>query len=86
MIHYFQSVDSTMDAAFSLADSGELGIFDSVLAASQTRGRGQLRKRWTSLDGNLFASVRLPRSLPFNTSLGSIAVAAFIFPVLARYS
>jgi len=51
---------SALDVAMHLAQRGELGVWDSVLASRQWSGRGQLRRNWISEPGNLFAAWRLP--------------------------
>lgn len=51
---------SVLDAAMHLAGSGQLDVWDSVLASRQWSGRGQLRRGWVSQPGNLFAAWRLP--------------------------
>lgn len=48
-----------MDVAWTLFDRHEFPEWSSVLADSQTTGRGQFRRFWVSQAGNLFASVRL---------------------------
>ncbi|MBD5607637.1 MAG: biotin--[acetyl-CoA-carboxylase] ligase [Desulfovibrio sp.] len=82
MIHYFDKVSSTMDEASSLAAKGELKVWDSVVARVQTMGRGQLRKGWVSPPGNLYASLRLPVTRTFASSLGAIAATALFLPPL----
>lgn len=52
------AVSTTMDAARE--PDVHLGVFDSLLAESQTNGRGQYRRNWGSPAGNLYASLRLP--------------------------
>ncbi|HMM37696.1 MAG TPA: biotin--[acetyl-CoA-carboxylase] ligase [Desulfovibrio sp.] len=51
---------STMDLTWKLLDAGVLPEWGSVLAVSQERGRGQLRRHWVSPPGNLYASLVLP--------------------------
>lgn len=70
----FAEVASALDTAFELAGEGLLGIWDSVLAARQTAGRGQLRRRWASPPGNIYAAVRLPLSPPFDGGAAAAAV------------
>lgn len=76
LVHCFGTVDSCMDEAFALIREGRLPVWDSVQANMQTAGRGQMRRKWVSLPGNLFAALRLPDSSPFNTSAGAIAISA----------
>ncbi|WP_165065642.1 biotin--[acetyl-CoA-carboxylase] ligase [Desulfovibrio sp. ZJ200] len=64
-------VVSSLDAAFLLALRGRLIVWDSLLAASQTAGRGQLRRRWASPPGNIYAALRLPPAPPFDGTAAS---------------
>lgn len=73
-IFSFAEVPSCLDAAFELARAGRLRIWDSALAASQTAGRGQLRRQWHSPPGNIYAAMRLPVSPPFDGSSAAAAV------------
>ncbi len=59
-IHVFGTCSSTLDVAWELVRSGELAVWDSVLAASQWSGRGQMRRGWVSPPGNLYAAWRWP--------------------------
>lgn len=65
-------VDSCLDSARRLAGQGRLAPWDSVQVISQRQGRGQLRRRWISPPGNVYAALRLPPEAPFNSSEGSI--------------
>lgn len=76
LVHYFLELPSCLDKAFELIEQGRLSDWDSVLAVRQTQGRGQMRRAWHSLEGNLFAAIKLPRDRAFNTSAASIAIAA----------
>ena len=51
---------STMELASKFAADGLLGPWGAVVCARQTLGRGQLRRPWASLAGNLHASIVLP--------------------------
>lgn len=51
------------------AEAGGLAAWDSVLAVSQRAGRGQLRRRWESPPGNLYACLVLPPAPPEFDSL-----------------
>lgn len=70
----FAEVPSCLDTAFELAGAGRLKVWDSVLAASQTAGRGQLRRHWHSPPGNIYAALRLPVSPPFDGGAAAAAV------------
>ena len=54
-----ESCDSTMDAAWALADGGRFPEMSWIAALSQTRGRGRFGRRWESAVGDLFATMRL---------------------------
>ena len=71
-------VDSCLDSACRLAAAGRLRPWDSVQAVTQRQGRGQLRRRWVSPPGNLYAALRLPLEAPFNASEGSVACGALL--------
>ncbi|MEZ7195543.1 biotin--[acetyl-CoA-carboxylase] ligase [Pseudodesulfovibrio karagichevae] len=51
---------STMELASQLAADGLLGPWGAVICTRQTQGRGQLRRPWASLAGNMHASIVLP--------------------------
>lgn len=70
----FGKVPSALDTGFELAGDGRLGIWDSVLAASQTAGRGQLRRHWASPPGNIYAGLRLPLAPPFDGGAAAAAI------------
>jgi len=85
-IHYFQEIDSTMDAARELARKGaEEGTI--VIAEVQTHGRGRLRREWLSPEGGIYLTVILrPRISPVYASrmnlMASVSVATTIRNVL----
>ncbi|WP_272699826.1 biotin--[acetyl-CoA-carboxylase] ligase [Desulfovibrio sp. Fe33] len=56
------SCSSTMELAARMAADGMLGSWGAVVCARQTMGRGQLRRPWASLPGNMHASIVLPPS------------------------
>lgn len=68
---------STLDLAFDLIKSRKLPEWASVLAKTQTRGKGQARKKWNSPPGNLYAALRLPTTPPFDSPGAAIIVAAY---------
>lgn len=74
VVHPFAEVGSALDTGFELAARGGLRVWDSVLAESQTAGRGQLRRRWASPPGNIYAALRLPVSAPFDGGAAAAAV------------
>lgn len=84
-IHHFGEVSSTFDQALELATEGRLPIWDSVIAISQTDGRGQMRRRWNSPPGNLYATIRLPDEAPFNDTAGTVATGALLANALRGF-
>ncbi len=75
--------DTVLNEARRLFAAGRFPIFSSVLAATQTEGRGQHGHRWTSPRGNLYAGLRLPLTAPFADFRGPMAVSAVIVEALA---
>jgi len=65
---------SSLDVAWAFAAAGLLPPFASVLALSQDKGRGQMRRDWISPPGNLYAALAWPGDA------GALAVMA---PVVA---
>ena len=92
-IWYFDEVSSCLDVARLLVRDGRLSVWDSAIAASQTSGRGQMRRTWISPRGNIYASLRLPMSHPFDTSAAAPAVGLLLtkalrqtgYPVLLKW-
>ncbi len=56
-------VTSTFDLAWELLKHELLPCWGFVLAATQSAGRGQLRRPWQSAPGNIYATFRLPEAL-----------------------
>lgn len=71
-------VESCLDSARRLADAGRLQPWDSVQVVAQRQGRGQLRRRWFSPPGNLYAALRLPLETPFNAPEGSVVCGTLL--------
>ncbi|MDE5878744.1 MAG: biotin--acetyl-CoA-carboxylase ligase, partial [Desulfovibrio sp.] len=86
VVHPFAEVPSALDTAFELAAAGRLCVWDSVLAASQTAGRGQLRRHWSSPPGNIYAALRLPVSPPFDGGAAAAAVGLLAAEALGALS
>lgn len=55
-----ESCASTMEVARRMVEDGTLGPWGAVVCARQTQGRGQLRRPWQSMAGNVHASIVLP--------------------------
>lgn len=73
LIHYYGEITSTLDRGKELAAEGKFDAWDSLVAVSQSAGRGQMRRAWHSPAGNLYAAIRLPLSPPFNSQAAAIA-------------
>jgi BirA family biotin operon repressor/biotin-[acetyl-CoA-carboxylase] ligase len=76
-IHYFHETTSTNDVAAAYAEQGA-PEGTTVVAATQTSGRGRLGRSWFSPPGaGLYFSVvtRADRAVPFLTLAGGVAVA-----------
>lgn len=84
-IHCYGDVTSTFDVAFKLAEEGRLAPWDSVLARSQSSGRGQMRRHWDSPPGNLYATLRLPPKKPFTSIAAAVAIGALCANALRAF-
>jgi len=51
---------STMELSFELSERGLFPLWASLIAMSQSEGRGRSGRKWWSPFGNLYASVRIP--------------------------
>ena len=74
-------VTSTFDLAWELLKHDLLPCWGFVLAASQSAGRGQLRRYWHSRPGNLYVTFRLPEDL--NTESGALLTGYLLHKALA---
>lgn len=80
-----ESVPSSLDVGFMLAQRGDMAVWDSVLAKTQSAGRGQLRRQWNSPPGNIYAAVRLPLFAPFITAGASVAIGLLTALALRKF-
>lgn len=78
-----EETSSTFDAAWSLAEERVLPSWASLLAFSQTSGRGQLRRFWHSPPGNLYVSFFLPEDIARAGDLAAPAIAWCVCASLA---
>lgn len=62
-IHYYAEASSTMDIARDLARKG-CSSFTVVIAGSQTKGRGRLKRIWLSDEGGLYFTVVIRPDIP----------------------
>lgn len=77
-------VSSTFDAAWSLTETQTPPDWTSVIALSQTNGRGQLRRYWHSPPGNVHVSFFLPDAFGPLGTLAALAVGWCVTEALAR--
>lgn len=78
-----ESVSSTFDAAWALPGMELLPAWTSVVAFSQTNGRGQLRREWHSPAGNLYVSFFLPEDFSRTGDLAAMVVGWCVCEALA---
>jgi BirA family biotin operon repressor/biotin-[acetyl-CoA-carboxylase] ligase len=71
-------VGSVLDEAWALEAKNSWPVFGSVLAASQTAGRGRRGSVWSSPPGHVYAALRLPSAPPFDGSQAPLALALFL--------
>lgn len=83
-LHVFESCESTLTTAATLALAGDLPEWHSVLTMTQTGGRGQLGRHWVSPPGNLYATLRLPKASPFDGTAAAPAVSGFLSAALTH--
>lgn len=77
-----ETCPSTLSHAADLLQHGELAEWDAVLAGSQTAGRGQLGRTWVSPPGNLYVTVRLPSTAPFDGTAAAPALGGLLATAL----
>ncbi|MDR1084368.1 MAG: biotin--acetyl-CoA-carboxylase ligase [Deltaproteobacteria bacterium] len=68
-------VSSVLDVAWDLCKNDRLGPWSSVLAPSQTKGRGRHGRAWASPPGHVYAALRLPLECPFEGTLAPMALS-----------
>lgn len=69
---------SSLDLAHALVAAGALPEWGSVVALTQSAGRGQLRRNWVSPSGNMYAALRLPLRGVFASEAAALAVGALL--------
>lgn len=73
---------SSLDVVRILAREGLLHEWDSVLALSQSSGRGQLRRPWSSPAGNIYSAIRFPYGAPHLDDIASLTVGYLLAEAL----
>jgi len=77
------ATDSVLDLAHAFVAEHCLPVWGGVLADSQHSGRGQLRRKWSSPPGNIYAALRLPLARPFTSSAAALVVGALLAEAFA---
>ncbi len=77
-IYQLGAVTSVLDEVHKPCWQERLHEFDSLLAESQTAGRGQYRRNWSSPSGNIYAAVRLPMEAPLKGTEAAVAVGCWL--------
>lgn len=74
-VYSYDEIDSTNDAAYRLAESGEKeGAL--VTAQTQTKGKGRMGRRWSSPEGGIYLSLILrPDMMPTEISKLTLTAA-----------
>ncbi|MDY0028592.1 MAG: biotin--[acetyl-CoA-carboxylase] ligase [Pseudobdellovibrionaceae bacterium] len=75
-IHFYPEVSSTQDVAKKMIEDGTTDYF-VVQAAHQTKGRGRSGRQWSSLEGNLQATI----CIPMNFDVAHAANYSFLMSV-----
>jgi BirA family biotin operon repressor/biotin-[acetyl-CoA-carboxylase] ligase len=71
-------VTTVFDPAWDLLKAGRLPVWGSILAESQTQGRGRAGRLWRSPPGHIYAALRLPDKAPFEGPASSICLALLV--------
>ncbi|MDR2422213.1 MAG: biotin--[acetyl-CoA-carboxylase] ligase [Deltaproteobacteria bacterium] len=74
VVYQVGDVASVLDVAWERVELGELPPWASILARSQSKGRGRQGRAWASPPGHVYAALRLPPQAPFEGTLASVAV------------
>ncbi len=81
-VRVYDAVSSTLSVAAELGQ--DLPEWGSVLAESQTQGRGQLGRTWISPRGNVYAALRLPAVPPFTSDAAAPAIGGMLAMILTE--
>jgi BirA family biotin operon repressor/biotin-[acetyl-CoA-carboxylase] ligase len=73
-VYQVGEVSSALDVAWAMVERGEFAPWSSLLAISQTQGRGRQGRVWASPPGHVYAAFRLPPQRPFEGTLASVAL------------
>jgi BirA family biotin operon repressor/biotin-[acetyl-CoA-carboxylase] ligase len=78
------TVDSVLDLAHAFVAQGCLPVWGAVLADSQRCGRGQMRRKWSSPSGNIYAALRLPLAQAFSSGAAALLAGTLLAESFAR--
>ncbi|MFI3272195.1 MAG: biotin--[acetyl-CoA-carboxylase] ligase [Pseudomonadota bacterium] len=81
--YLYGDAKSSLDVAHDLARQGKLEPWDAVMVTSQSEGRGQLRRDWSSPCGNLYAAWRLPLEFPMTEGYAALVVGSMLAEALS---
>jgi tRNA nucleotidyltransferase (CCA-adding enzyme) len=70
--------------AHALAAECCLPVWGGVLADSQCHGRGQLRRKWSSPPGNIYAALRLPLTQAFASGAAALVTGTLLAEAFAQ--
>lgn len=88
--YVFDTLTSTLDKAHELSKihkffrEDEMHAFTVLVCKKQLSGRGQLRRKWESLENNLYTAIFLPDAYPFNTEAAAPAFGAMVAYALEK--
>lgn len=83
-VYVFDTISSTLDKAHELSKEKEMRAFTTLVCQKQLAGRGQLRRKWESLENNLYTAIFLPNAYPFNTEAAAPAFGAIVAHALEK--
>lgn len=83
-VYVFDSITSTLDKAHELSREREMHAFTTIVCQKQLSGRGQLRRKWESLQDNLYTAIVLPNTYPFNSEAAAPAFGAIAANALEK--
>lgn len=81
-VYIYKRLSSTLDMARELGAAQDVTPWSSIVAGSQSGGRGQLRRHWESPEGNMYAALCLPRERPFSEIACAPAVGYLLVQAL----
>lgn len=83
-VYVFDSITSTLDKAHELSGQRQMHVLTTLICQNQLSGRGQLRRKWESLQNNLYTAIFLPNAYPFNTEAAAPAFGAVVAQALEK--